>query len=290
MLRGERVNSPPLLTWKNVLPMSRTLSADELEDRLRVEFVDDSHDRLAQMNDVIKRVLNGALAEADGIASLALGAHSFRGAGTSFGYPGVSLIAHRMEDYLTGLTHLKERELADLQTFVDRIASLVDRAEQPQLAETNQIIRALPVRYVFQVTDVEVRDVEIMLVTPGKVLAKKVGAELAACGYRLVTVHDPIESIGLAVRVPPDMLMASLVMEGLSGLDLIRGLRAMSVTHTVPMMLMTSMALDDPSLKEIPDGVAVVRTGTQFSDDFANAISKFNLAGKNLGDPQPKRK
>ncbi|HYD31987.1 MAG TPA: Hpt domain-containing protein [Azospirillaceae bacterium] len=269
--------------------MSRTLSTDELEDRLRVEFIDESHDRLARMNSVLNAVADDSLKEGDGIGQLALEAHSFRGAGTSFGYPGVSLIAHRMEDYMNGLTRLTEREVADLQTFTDRIAQLVDRVEQPQLAETNQIIRSLPVRYVFDVADVEVRDVEVMLVTPGKVLAKKVGTELSACGYRVVTAHDPIESISLAVRMPPDMLMASLVMDGLSGLDLIRGLHAMSVTQHVPMVLMTSMALDDPSLKEIPAGVAVVRTGSQFSDDFAVAVGKFNLSGKNLMPATPKK-
>jgi len=38
--------------------------------------------------------------------------------------------------------------------IIDRIAEVVDRAEQPALAETNQIIRTLPVRYQFDITDV----------------------------------------------------------------------------------------------------------------------------------------
>lgn len=257
--------------------MTRSASTEDLEDRLRVEFVDDARDRLQVMYDALDGLAKGERSEVSVIGVIRLETHNFKGMGTSFGFPTVSLIAHRLEDYMSGLTRLGEREITDIQTFLDRTSQVVDRAEQPALAETNQIIRALPVRYRFEVTDVDIRDVEIMLVTPSKVVAKKVGGELAACGFRTVTVNDPIESISIAVRVPPDMLIASLVMDGLSGLDLIRGLRAMSITKDVPMALLTSMGLDNPALKEIPQGVAVIRVGEHFGEDFAAAVTRFNL-------------
>lgn len=257
--------------------MASILSSDDLEDRLRLEFIDDARDRLEVMNRALEGGTKGTRTDAEVIGVLRLEAHNFKGMGTSFGFPTVSLVAHRLEDYLNGLKKLDPKQLSDAQIFVDRIAGLVDRAEQPQLAETNQIIRALPVRYELQITDVEVRNVEIMLVTPSKVVAKKVGSELAACGFRTVTVGDPIESISHAVRVPPDLLIASMVMDGLSGLDLIRGLRAMSVTHHVPAALLTSLTLDNPALKEIPPGVSVIRVGEHFGDDFAAVVAKYNL-------------
>lgn len=257
--------------------MTSHSATDDLEDRLRIEFVDDARDRLKVLEDALKQLGAGRRTAPQVIGVLRLEAHNLKGMGTSFGYPTVSLIAHRLEDYLTGVTSLTERQVDDVQVFLDRIAEVVDRAEQPAIAETNQIIRALPVRYQFEVTDVEIRNVEVMLVTPSKVVAKKIGAEMAACGFRPVTVTDPIESISHAVRVPPDLLIASLMMDGLSGLDLIRGLHAMSVTKHVHMALLTSLSLDNPALKEIPDGVAVIRVGEHFGDDFAAAVAKFNL-------------
>ncbi len=250
---------------------------DELEDRLRVEFMDDARDRLQVIYDAIDKSAKGAREGADVIGLVRLEAHNLKGMGTSFGFPTVSLIAHRLEDYLNGATQLDHRTVNEIQIFLDRIAEMVDRAEQPQLAETNQIIRALPVRYQFEVTDIEIRNVEVMLVTPSKVIAKKVSGELQACGFRVVRVMDPIESISHAVRVPPDVLIASMVMDGLSGLDLIRGLRAMTVTRHVPMALLTSLSLDNPALKEIPADVAVIRVGEHFGDDVATMVSRFNL-------------
>ena len=73
------------------------------------------------------------------------------------------------------------------------------------------------------------------------------------------------------------MLIAAMVMDGLNGLDLIRGLRAMSVTSKVKAALLTSLDLDSVALREIPDGVGVIRLGPRFSDDVAGVITRFNL-------------
>lgn len=257
--------------------MASKLSEEDLEDRLRMEFVDDARDRLQRMYESVDRASAGKIVDTEVIAMMRMEVHSLKGSGTAFGFPAVSLVAHRMEDYIGGLTHLSRRQYEDLQTFLDRFSALVDRTEQPALAETNQILRALPTRYIFDIKDVEVRNVEIMVVTPSKVVAKKVGTELAACGFRPITVNDPIESISLAVRMPPDMLIAAMVMDGLSGLDLIRGLYAMSVTRKVKMALLTSLDLDDSKLREIPEGVGLIRLGPKFSEDVASVITKFNL-------------
>ena len=257
--------------------MSVKISEDYLEDRLRVEFMDDARDRLQRMYDALERLKGGKITDTEVISTLRMDIHNLKGTGSPFGYPAVSLVSHRMEDYLSGLSHLDDRQMVSVHTFLDRISALIDRDKQPDVSETNQIIRALPTRYVFDIKDVEVHDVEIMVVTPSKVVAKKVGTELAACGFRSVTVQDPIESISHAVRVPPDMLIAAMMMDGLSGLDLIRGLQAMSVTRKVPMALLTSLDLDNAALKEVPKGVGIIRLGPKFSEDIATVITRFNL-------------
>ncbi len=66
-------------------------------------------------------------------------------------------------------------------------------------------------------------------------------------------------------------------MDGLSGLDLIRGLMAMSVTRKIKMALLTSLDLDNARLREIPEGVGMIRLGPKFSEDVASVITRFNL-------------
>ncbi|MFM2044687.1 MAG: hypothetical protein RLY86_3263 [Pseudomonadota bacterium] len=248
---------------------------DELMQQLRVEFRDDVQDRLQIIYGAVKGMKEGRVAIGDGIRDLRREANSLKGTGSSFGYPIVTLIAQRMETFLAGLKDLDEKQLSAMLVFADRIAEMADREVQPDLPETNQIIRALPVRYEFDITDVEVRDVDIMLVSPNKLVGKRVATELAACGFKVNSVVDPIEAISLAVRMPPDMLIASAVMDGLGGIDLIRGLKAMSMTAGMPAALLTS--LDPKTLKDVPDQAAIIRLGPDFQDDVAAAITRFNL-------------
>jgi len=257
--------------------MAGGVSAEQLEQRLRVEFVDDARDRLDRLYQQLSAMKQAGGGGGEAIAVLTREAQNLRACGTAFGYPAVSLVAHRLENYLSGVDSVTEMQVGDLYVFVDRIAALVDRPTQPDLKETNEIVRKLPTRYVFDVSDVEIRDVEIMLVTPSRTVAKMVGTEMAACGYRPVTVHDPIESLRLAVRLPPAMIVASMVMDNLTGLDLLRAFRAITPTRSVPLALLTSLDAQNAALKDLPNGAVIVRTGAHFSDDFAAAVTRFDL-------------
>ncbi|MFV3076142.1 Hpt domain-containing protein [Niveispirillum fermenti] len=248
---------------------------DELMAQLKSEFSDYMSDRLSTIYNALDLLKKGQAHAADTLREVRREIHSLKGSGTTFGYPIVSLIAQRLETYVNDLKDLDEKQIADLQTFADRMAEMAELDEQPDIASTNLIIRRLPTRYEFDITDVEIQDVEIMLVTPNKLVARRAATELAACGYRVNIIPDPIEAISIAVRMPPDMIIASAVMDGLGGIDLIRGLRAMSVTAHVPAALMTSMGADQ--LRGVPEEAAIIRLGATFSDDIAATITRFNL-------------
>ena len=124
--------------------MASNITEEDFDDRLRIEFIDDVRDRMQRMYDTLDRVAKNRLTHTEAIALLRGETHNIKGMGTAFGYPAVSLVAHRLEDYLNGLTRLSEPQIAGIHTFVDRAAELVDRGQQPELTETNQILRALP--------------------------------------------------------------------------------------------------------------------------------------------------
>lgn len=251
------------------------MDIDDLVEQLQSEFQDYIHDRLEAIYTSLEIGKKDDKAASEVLRICRREVHSLKGAGSTFGYPIVTLIAQRMETYLGDLKDLDRKLIGDIQTFADRIAEMAELSEQPDLVATNQIIRRLPTRFEFDITDVDVRDVEVMLVTPNKLVARRAARELAACGFRVNIVADPIEAISIAVRMPPDMVIASAVMDGLGGIDLIRGLRAMSVTENVKMALMTSM--DAAQLRGVPDDAAIVHLGPTFQDDIAAAITRFNL-------------
>ena len=94
--------------------MSDLLDPEKLADRLNVEFKDDCQDRLDIVYDILARLKTEQIAQDDALIVLRREASKLRGIGSTFGFPLVNLIAHRMESYLGGnLTKLNEKQQED---------------------------------------------------------------------------------------------------------------------------------------------------------------------------------
>ncbi len=120
----------------------------------------------------------------------------------------------------------------------------------------------------FSPGDVEIRNVEILLVTPARSIAKILTKQIMACGFRVNTVQDPVEGLTTAMRLKPDMVITSQEMKGLNGVDLIRALKAMEGTEKIPCAVLTSQELDSAAFGRLPAGGPVVRAGGHFADDL----------------------
>ena len=256
--------------------MAIDFSEDALDAKLATEFRDQAQDRIASLNTTLAAAHDGAAVEPT-VLALYRDIQNLKGLAAGYGYPLINMVAQRMEVYLTGLTALPGRTLGDLQTHIDRMTELADRAVQPNPEDAARLIHELPTRYDFNVSDIVVKNIEIMVVTPSRVAAKLVGGELAACGFRPVLMHDPIEALAQAVRVVPGMIMASVVMEPINGVELVRALKLMRPTRACPMAVLTSMDADKKPLHELPADVAIIHTGEKFGEDFATVTGKFGL-------------
>ena len=74
------------------------------------------------------------------------------------------------------------------------------------------------------------------------------------------------------------MIISSGVLDEMSGVDLASALAAIQSTEAIPFALLTSSNPGDTALKRLPDTVAVMKKGNDFSDDFATALERFGIA------------
>jgi CheY-like chemotaxis protein len=251
---------------------------DEMMRVLQIELHDDATDRLAEMS----RILDGMIADGPSDAALSAlrrQAHNMKGIGGSFGYPALSQIAHRMENYINDLMSWTGQTPSELQKFIDRLAEMLERSQQPTDEELAQIVRALPTHLVqnFSVKDISAHTVEILLVTPTRALAKLLTQQIMACGFRVNAVNDPMDGLNAALRARPDMIITSQVMRTMSGLDLVRAVRAISSIAKIPAAILTSQGSDRALFPGIPDDVAILRTGDYFADDFGKVVAQFGI-------------
>jgi CheY-like chemotaxis protein len=146
-------------------------------------------------------------------------------------------------------------------------------------ADTPAVVRALPAKRASDVDfgSIEKKNVEIMLVVPEKAMSRIVERELAACGYRTSTVRDGFQAIEMIVRTRPDMVVASMELGLLSGVDLGCALAAMPPTQSIPFAVLTSYEWGNPKLKGLPPRAALIRKGSQFGDDLAETLGRFDI-------------
>jgi chemotaxis protein histidine kinase CheA len=255
---------------------------DDMVRQLDIEYHDDASERIADMAQCLAQIGEDGPNEAL-ISKLRRQGHNLKGTAASFGYPVITMIAHRLETYINDMRQWEQATLTDLYRFVDLMGEMLDRPVQPSDDEISQIVRSLPAQSMVPAAqtaanmDIQVKVVEILLVTPTRTIAKLLSQQIIACGFRVNSVSDPIEGLTMAIRTRPDMIITSQAMKGMSGVDLICALKSIAVTERIPACILTSQELGAAVFERLPAGTMMLRTGDQFADDFGSAIAQCGL-------------
>ena len=130
----------------------------------------------------------------------------------------MDLALHRICDYLEDLTQSTPTVLEDLQHYSKIVRRLVERSDWDE--DGSAFTGSLPVRTPPNLDNVVQVDVEIMLVEPKKTVSNLVSRELRACGYRVTTIRESIDSLSYTVQTKPGMFIATAELDQLKGIDL----------------------------------------------------------------------
>jgi CheY-like chemotaxis protein len=259
--------------------MSVVDSADnENERRVIGEFLDELRDTASSLQVLLGNLRSKSVAPDEGLATLKRDASSLRSNAQALNVPLIKLVTHRLDEYLADLKVLGAGELDEIQVFVDRIDKLAD-GDPVAHADMPAMVRALPARRTGDIDfgPIVQKNVEVLLVVPEKAMSRIVERELAACGYRTSTVRSPFEAIETVVHTRPDMVIASMELGVLSGVDLGCALAAMPATQGIPYALFTSYSWGHAKLAGLPPRASVIRKGPQFGDDLAETLARFGI-------------
>jgi len=256
---------------------SRVKSADELEVQLRNEFLGDARDRLNSCQCALYAISKEGDRDERSLLTLHHEVHALKSMSASFGFPSIALIANRLADYIVELEEYSERGVSDIQAHLDRLADMVEAGED--LGEkASEVLRGLPQRRSFEIDEIEMRDVDVLVATPSRAVGHGVGRELAACGYRVTFAHGAIEAFGIAATMRPAIVIAAATLDVLSGFDLLRGLAAMDSTRAIRTAILTSFDDDHPELKRLPLDIGIVHLGDLLRDDLGTLLAEFESA------------
>lgn len=255
---------------------TQLISEQEVDQQAEREVVEETRDVVQGLELCLQELRTGAQDPDEATQRIKQDVSNLRLKVRTVPIPGLGAVTHRLDDYLSGLGVIESQHIPDLQAFSDRIAALLD-GDEVSLEEIANVVRDLPCNSSFDVGDVTITDVEVTLVVPQRSAGRVVARELAACGYRVSTVLDPVEALEVILETRPDFVITSMVMPRMSGVDLACALAAMPATRTIHVALLTSLEPDHDDLKPLPINTGIIRRGAQFGDDLATVLERFGI-------------
>lgn len=259
--------------------MSAFETADnENERRVIGEFLEELRDTVSSLQVLLGNMRSRSIPADEGLATLKREASNLRSHAQALNVPLIKLVTHRLDEYVGALKLAGDAHLDAIQVFIDRIEKLAD-GEQVTEADVPAVMRSLPAKRTADIDfgPIEQKNVEVMLVVPEKAMSHIVERELAACGYRTSVVRNPFEALEMVVHTKPDMVVASMELGVLTGVDLGCALAAMPITQGIPFAVLTSYEWGHAKLRGLPPRAALIRKGGQFGDDLAESLARFNI-------------
>lgn len=248
---------------------------NELVEELRTEAIDTVEDRLHSLSEAVADFLDGRVLSEHALATIRLEAHSLKTVAASFEMKALKVMCHRFEDYFFNMTALTPESCRDILFFVDRMAECLEAFVNGRDIDVSAMMRKLPNKGGFNVGDITVTDIEVMLVMEPGIATKIVTRELLECGYRMINVASTMDAIQLIPSMKPDAVIVSRVMPELTGIDLACALKAMPTTRHIPVALIATDQKE--KFKDLPESVPVLRKGANFADDVADVFVKLGI-------------
>lgn len=254
------------------------IDIQEALERLKLEFIDTSAEKLDKIDAIIDRLYRG---EEDNrghdFVEFQRDIHSLKGSAGTYGLQSVSLIAHRLEDYMETSRRLSSENLMDVQFFIDRIREILEGGEDVINERLTAILESLPSSAIGSENKDEPAGKVVLLVMSKGVQRKLVTSDLSACGFELAYADHPLDAFRLAVSLKPDLIITSLEFDNLSGMELARALRGVGSMSETPIVLLTSHSIENIA-DDLPNATRAVRKDAGFADRLKEALSQFGFS------------
>ena len=250
---------------------------EEMDRQVEAEFVEEVRDTLSGLEVLIGNLRSNSAPVKESLPRLQRDMLNIAVRGSTMDQPLVTIVAHRFGEYVADLNDLAPQNLDDMLSFIDQIRQVLDG--KLRTSSTAAVVRALPTRINtnFNPAEVKITNIEVMLVTSDRATSRIVERELQACGYRVSTVRSPFQALEMAVRTRPDLVVISGVLDDLTGVDLATAFASMPSTRDIKVAMLTSYGWGHPSLNELPARVPVIRKGSGFGDDLAEALARLQI-------------
>lgn len=252
---------------------------DGLLAGLRQHFVDDFRDRLDTMEALVRDTIAGKLPPEEGLPAFRRELHSLKGTGTTFGFPTVTLICHKAEEYLSQARPNEFPDALQISAFLDPLGVLLEQSVDLAEDDRTRLIEGLPS---YRSPDAAAKvlgdkPTEALLVVGSRTIRHKLRLELEQFNFKVTSVSSGLEAFGIVSHWRPAVAIISGTIDEMDGFDLIRALDAMEATRDIPLIAVTSLARNHAKLQTLPDSVPVLRLDENIASEIADSLTDLEF-------------
>jgi len=254
--------------------MSYEMDMDPIVLSLRDSYIETAMEKLDSFDtsiDILKKDFEGS---SEAMTAFRGDVHSLKGVSGTFGFPLISVICHRLEEYIQVERPYSREEFEHIQVFSDQMRTIVEQRENPNNDISEQILAELPTPNTAFIQPQKSNGLKVVLVSPMAALRQMAEFYLSDLGCQITATESPIEAFRFIVEQRPDLIITSVQMQQLSGIDLGRAVSEISFLKTTKIALMTSSADVGDLSRGIPDKFLAIRTD-QLEDDISEAIESM---------------
>lgn len=248
--------------------MPAQFNPDDIVARDRQNFLSDVRERLETVDGYINTLRHTRGRDVEMTREILREAHILVSMGESPGFPSMSLISSRLEDYVSSADPPIADHLDNIQVFQNILIDIVDQGIDPGNEANAGIIRCMPVRTSPDGDPAAACEINVLLVVPSRSMSLFITRSLSARGCQISAVQTAPEAFELATTMRPDLIISSAVLDTVSGADLLRALAVMSVNTDTRFALVTSFDRDHSELRNLSPDVPLLRLGDSFEVDL----------------------
>ncbi len=253
----------------------RQRTSKEIVEALMNDFLDDTRERLGFMEKTLNGLHEKTISIDESLTILKREAHNIKGIASTFDFAIVSKIMHRLEDYLDIAPFDTARQWEDAQVYIDKAEKIINSSVQVNEDDIEEFFISLPDYHKQEESKSIYLGINALLISHSRTISLKVQTELLEMGFGVITEKDPFVALSIIVRSKPKLVIASEELEGLSGINLLRAIGAITSTSDIPIMLLSSFDKDFLNKRGLPNNIPVIGLGSSLNTELRNAVSLF---------------
>lgn len=249
----------------------------ETLERLRREFIDDASERLDRIDSHIDQLYRGSGDRKSNLVGFQREIHSMKGSAGTYGFQSVTLIAHRLEDFIETIPQLSRDLMLSFQAYVDKMREILESGTEVQDGQLEAILDALPSSAAPTESNQNKQAESVFLVMQKGVQRRLITTELVSRGFEMAFSSHPLEAFGLVISLKPKLIVSSIEFDQLSGLELACAFRAVDAAKNIPIVLLTSYDKKKLGQTQLPENTSIIQKGPNFASELGDQLMNVGM-------------